>query len=67
MYITTYSMAEAYINAREAELNRPAYNGRPMRNSQAASTRINGGALDKLGNNLISMGKLLKRKLASSY
>jgi len=67
MYITTYSMAEAYINAREAELNRPAYNGRPMRNSQAGSTRINGGALNKLGDHLTDMGKLLKSKLASSY
>ena len=67
MYITTYSMAEAYINAREAELNRPAYNGRALRSSQAGSTRINGGALSKLGDSLTSMGKVLKNKLASSY
>jgi hypothetical protein len=67
MYITTYSMAEAYINAREAELNRPTYNGRPVRSSQAGSTRINGGALNKLGDGLSGMGKMLKSKLASSY
>ena len=67
MYITTFSMAEAYISAREAELNRPANNGRPMRNSQAGSTRINAGALNKLSESLTGMGKQLKSKLASSY
>jgi hypothetical protein len=67
MYITTYSMAEAYINAREAGLNHPANNSRPMRNSQAGSNRINGSATNRLSDELTSMGKLLKSKLASSY
>jgi hypothetical protein len=64
MYINTYSMAEAYILAREAELNHAPHNDRLARLTQAGSTKTNGRALDKLGDGLTSMGKLLKSKLA---
>ena len=57
-------MAEAYINAREAELNRNnPMAGRPL----AANTRKAGISLGKISDSLIDLGKILKGKLAPSY
>lgn len=64
MYMTTFSVAKATIQANEAELNQHnRMAGRPL----AANTRKGGISLDKLGDSLIATGKMLKGKLAPSY
>jgi len=64
MYITTYSMTEAYIQANEAELNR---NKQMAGRHLIANTRKGGFSLNKLGDGLRTMSKMLKGKLAPSY
>jgi hypothetical protein len=66
MYYTDYHTAKIYHNARQAELARAAHNDRPLHLSKSASGGIGGWALDKLGNGLTGMGKVLKGELASS-
>jgi len=64
MYMTTFSIAKATIQANEAELTR---NNRMADRYLVANTRKAGISLDKLGDSLIATGKMLKGKLAPSY
>ena len=66
MYYTDYSTARLAHNYKHTQFTQAVEADRLARQSRDSSPTLKGLAMDKLGNGLISMGKLLKGSSISS-